>query len=115
MGILLMWLSRVNAWAGTAGARPLNGELLAPAVHKGFIEALGPEVSVPSPGERFVLLFEPREGKQFLRFVAVARILLDAEIVIPPVVRSEYNLAPYYWRISKSISGSRMASPFCLP
>jgi hypothetical protein len=110
-----MWLSRVNAWAGTAGARPLNGELLAPAVHKGFIEALGPEVSVPSPGERFVLLFEPREGKQFLRFVAVARILLDAEIVIPPVVRSEYNLAPYYWRISKSISGSRMASPFCLP
>jgi len=80
--------------AGGAGWSPAHEVcgLAAAAMDKSLVEALGAEVPVPEASKLFVLLFQTGEGKEFLFVVAVARILLDAEIVIAPVVSGEHEL-----------------------
>ena len=74
--------------------RPLNGALTGSGSAQRLRSTPVCGGSCPRPGELLVLAFEPSECEEFFFVVTEAGVLLYPEIVIPPVIGIECELAP---------------------
>src|ERR1700722_19109262 len=88
--------SSVNAWADTSGAPArLSSGLAAEGSQKRLVVALGAQIPLPHPGQLLVLAFQRGEREKLLLVIAEARIPLDSEIVVAPVVGIEREFVPF--------------------
>src|SRR5579875_1881410 len=71
----------------------MSGSLLA-TVLEGFVIALRPEVVVPDAGKLLMPPLKRGQSGGLSRILVKAGILLDAEIVVAPVVREQFDVLP---------------------